>query len=924
MLGNESLKNLIYRKAELYCKNSEVSLSGVQPLSRRYTDEERIQPTLEKNSIKSILECTPLETDGRGNFVDRENRKIILKGINVDGSMKLPSKPALCSRHGNCTDPNDIFFDGESVSFVGRPFPIEDAEEHFQRIKSCGYNMIRYLVTWEAIEHLGPGEYDEDFIDYTIKILRKVYEIGGLYVVIDFHQDVWSRFSGGCGAPVWTFYAAGLQPRRFQRTEAVIYHNDPKYSDKPESLPKMLWPTNYNRLASLTMFTLFFGGDLYFPKCKINGENVKVYLQRHLIECIGHFWERLTLALPEMLSNGSLLGIELLNEPNNGIIGLFDIGQLHEDQQLRVDTCPTVFDCLKMGMGLPCELDVYRISVAGPKKEGTRLVDPLGCKAWLSPEEAEFYDNKYHWKRDPEWIMGQCIFLTHGIWGWKNDFFPETFSKLKLAPVGRLEVVNQKCHLLDRHYFSRVQNPDIGIPKGTLIDFDFFTNRSYIDFYVAFKEIIRAVTPQIFLFMEPPVMEVPPRLKGDERHIVDSKTVFSPHYYDGMSLMFKSWNSKYNVDTLGILRKRYSKPFLGITFGENAIKNCFARQFIEMRKECEENLGSIPVLMSETGMPFDMDNKQAYKDGDYSSQTTALDMISLALEALKMSHAYWCYTCINSHEWGDSWNNEDFSFWSADDRSSDLGDVSPKLSVTYSGNYKPQQEAGNGSVSSEKPRRFSNKLSLKQEKSNSVDVCIDSDKESKKNTKATSSESTNNVIGNRVDDLQETERGAQRRRNSAFSRRRSSDLYKTEGKCFTSPDGIRAVSAVVRPYVIATRGAIVVTEFNLKIGRFALTVKFDSLNKNDSKIPTVIFVPRWHYPALSYEDIYLTSGSVRYNEELEYLEWYHDFENQGKEDIPNNGNKTIIIKASKRFLPDGSLCPSISSTSLPVPGCNIV
>lgn len=922
MVWNESLKDLFCRKAELYCKNSEVSLSGVQPLSRRYGNEERILPTLEENSSKSILECTPLETDGRGNFVDGKDRKIFLKGINVDGSMKFPSKPALCSRHGNCTDPDDIFFEGESVSFVGRPFPLEEAEEHFQRIKSCGYNMIRYLVTWEAIEHLGPGEYDEGFIDYTIKMLRKVYEIGGLYVVIDFHQDVWSRFSGGCGAPIWTFYAAGLQPRRFQKTEAVMYHNDPKHSKHPGSLPKMLWPTNYNRLASLTMFTLFFGGDLYFPKCKINGENVKFYLQRQFMKCVGHFWERITLALPEMLENGSLLGVELLNEPNNGVIGLHDIGLLHEDQQLRVDTCPTVFDCLKMGMGLPCELDVYRISIAGPKKDGTRLVDPLGCKAWLSPEEAKFYDNKYHWERDPEWTMGQCIYLLHGIWGWKDDFHPEKFSLLKLAPTARVEIVNQKCFVLDRSYFSRVQSPDIGVPKGTLVDFDFFTNHSYIDFYVEYKAVIRAVTPRIFLFMEPPVMEVPPRLKGNEQHIVDSKTVFSPHYYDGMSLMFKSWNSKYNVDTLGILRKRYSKPFLGITFGEKAIKNSFARQFIEIKRECEENLGSIPVLMSETGMPFDMDNKQAYKDGDYSSQTTALDMISLALEALKMSHAYWCYTSINSHDWGDSWNNEDFSFWSLEDSDRYWGEDSDKLSGSYSSNQKPVQEAGNESVSSEKPRIFSRRrLSSQNKKTNNIVV---SDRERTNSVEELSPENSKNVVNNEIGNGQVMEKDTLGERNSLSYSRRNSDFFKTEGKLLTSPDGIRAVNAVVRPYVIATRGDIVVTEFNLKIGRFALTVKFDSLNKNDSKIPTVIFVPRWHYPALTYEDIYLTSGSVKYNEKLEYLEWYHDSYNQSKEDISNNGNETLIIKSNKRFGPYGNLRPGISSASLSLPGCNIV
>ena len=125
--------------------------------------------------------------------------------------MKLPIN--IPSYIGDGSNPDSFFFDGENVTFVGRPFPLEEASLHFQRIKSWGYNTIRYLLTWEAIEHGGPGVYDHEYIDYTVKILKILHEVGGLYVLLEFHQDVWSRFSGGSGAPMWTLYEMCIRDR---------------------------------------------------------------------------------------------------------------------------------------------------------------------------------------------------------------------------------------------------------------------------------------------------------------------------------------------------------------------------------------------------------------------------------------------------------------------------------------------------------------------------------------------------------------------------------------------------------------------------------------------------------------------------------------------------------------------------------------
>ena len=76
------------------------------------------------------------------------------------------------------------------------------------------------------------------------------------------------------------------------------------------------------------------------------------------------------------------------------------------------------------------------------------------------------------------------------------------------------------------------------------------------------------------------------------------------------------------------------------------------------------NRGPTPCIISETGIPFDMDNKKAYTDGNYQSQIKAMDAHLFALEGAKLNYTLWNYCPINDNVWGDQWNGEDLSLWS--------------------------------------------------------------------------------------------------------------------------------------------------------------------------------------------------------------------------------------------------------------------
>jgi len=229
-------------------------------------------------------------------LLDEKDRRVFLRGVNVGGKLPLGHRtPSVASG-----------------TFVGSLFPVETIETHLQRLVSCGFNVVRLNVTWEAIESEYEGRYDLTYIQYLLSVVRSCAKYN-LLVIIDSHQDAWSRWTGGDGAPKWTMTKLGLDVDAFTETRSALLHGDDS--------GHMTWFTNYSLYGAATMFTLFFGGNRFAPNTKVNGQNVQDWLQSAYIRA----WCEVAKALK---NEPNVLGFEPMNEPNAGWIGVTDLRRI--------------------------------------------------------------------------------------------------------------------------------------------------------------------------------------------------------------------------------------------------------------------------------------------------------------------------------------------------------------------------------------------------------------------------------------------------------------------------------------------------------------------------------------------------------------------------------------------------------------------
>jgi endoglycosylceramidase len=121
-------------------------------------------------------------------IVDGEGRQVLLRGVNVDGlvdyfrtdlRVSYPIGPARYAR-GACP-PDDPRVEGVVV-----------CERDFSQMRRLGYDAIRLNLSWSLLEP-APGRIDTRYLDRIAQVVGWA-KSAGIYVILDMHQDAWSKY----------------------------------------------------------------------------------------------------------------------------------------------------------------------------------------------------------------------------------------------------------------------------------------------------------------------------------------------------------------------------------------------------------------------------------------------------------------------------------------------------------------------------------------------------------------------------------------------------------------------------------------------------------------------------------------------------------------------------------------------------------
>src|SRR5687768_17071611 len=168
-------------------------------------------------------------------FRDSFGRYVMFRGVNFGSRSKLPPYLPISPLNAKTISANELTSEIESVT------------RELDLLKESGFNAVRFVLSWKAIEPTPNSNLDrilpegEEYLKLVLQIIDELYS-RNLLVLLDFHQDIAHEVCGGDGFPDW----------------ALALNNEVKRPDKPVKNNR-LWAMSYqlNKLVKNTLFSFY-------------------------------------------------------------------------------------------------------------------------------------------------------------------------------------------------------------------------------------------------------------------------------------------------------------------------------------------------------------------------------------------------------------------------------------------------------------------------------------------------------------------------------------------------------------------------------------------------------------------------------------------------------------------------------------------
>jgi Cellulase (glycosyl hydrolase family 5) len=285
---------LIMTVIALAVSGIQIILAGLRGRRKALSQRQVEEPLTKASAVEQESSAEGRKGIWKGGswFRDEEKRYVLFRGVNFGSRSKLPPYLPIA--------PLDV----HDISKLDLKNEIESVKSGLDLLKNLGFNIIRLLVSWKAIEPRPNSNLEEllpegrKYLEYMKVIIDELYA-RNLYVILDFHQDIANEVYGGDGFPDW---AIAIDEE----------HEKPKAPSKPDKKWQFKYMINKSLKETLKSF---WENDLTNLDEGLKNYPVRTHLEKTIGQTVKFFK-----SLNGGLGHPAILAVEPFNEPHPSTI----------------------------------------------------------------------------------------------------------------------------------------------------------------------------------------------------------------------------------------------------------------------------------------------------------------------------------------------------------------------------------------------------------------------------------------------------------------------------------------------------------------------------------------------------------------------------------------------------------------------------